>query len=286
MLSVSAVLILLAALFFLFLAVLLWQYARLSGHAANENISPPEDLDSNSPSLFLLQNVVHDVASTVENIWFKLENLSDTSTEDEGFWRQQQDSMLQDVTYLANLTKDAKLILQPNFVQGNRIRELVNVHSLCENVMRVLSRRAREEGVRLISSASQQLPRVFIDPNQMQRAILNLVDNAIKYADLSKDDPKVVMSTHVSATELSIVVSDNGIGIQENQLDNIWDVAYRTQNAHNVHILGTGLGLAIVKLLTEANQGRVEVQSVLGKGSIFTIYLPLNQFETTDYESL
>ncbi|MCP5097164.1 MAG: hypothetical protein GY943_16575 [Chloroflexi bacterium] len=251
-----------------------------------DNTRPVDDTNSSSPYLFLLQNVVHDVASTVESMWFKLENLSDTSSEDEGFWRQQQDSMLLDVTYLAQLTKDAKLILQPNFVQGNRIRELVNVHQLCENVMRVLSRRAKEEGVRLIYSAARQLPPVFIDPNQIQRAVLNLVDNAIKYADLSKEEAKVVLSTHVSTTELSIIVSDNGIGIQDNQLEDIWGVAFRTQNAQNVHVIGTGLGLAIVKLLTDANQGRVDVQSVLGQGSIFTIYLPLNQFETTHYDTL
>lgn len=273
MISLLAFALLTLSMAFLFGAIFVWQWGKIEVRYMSK-------MDEKRPFHHLLQNVIHDVASSVESIWFKLENLSAAAFEDEGSWRQQQDSIFQDITNLAQLSKDAKFFLQPTFSQGNKVRELINPYSLCEDVIHVLGKRARTEGVRLIYAGMRHPPSVWIDSSQIRRVLLNLIDNGIKYADLSKEEPKVVISTQVNDQTVSVSVSDNGIGIPKNQIDTIWEAAFRPQTAQNFHVLGTGLGLAIAKELTEANRGQIEVQSVLGQGTIFTVHLPIDRDES------
>ncbi len=76
---------------------------------------------------------------------------------------------------------------------------------------------------------------------------------------------------------LSISVSDPGIGIEEDCLSCIFDEFYRVQGPNTRYTTGTGLGLSIVKRIVESHFGRIEVESKVGKGTVFTVRLPLKQ---------
>jgi len=107
----------------------------------------------------------------------------------------------------------------------------------------------------------------------LEQAVVNLLDNAIKYSDEGKT---IIITGGVDAGagETTIAVADQGIGIPPEHLERIFERFYRVDKARSRKLGGTGLGLSIVKHIVTAHNGRVTVESVVGKGSVFTIRLP------------
>lgn len=99
----------------------------------------------------------------------------------------------------------------------------------------------------------------------------NLISNAIKYADHEKQKPFVRISVFVSDTEATITVSDNGIGIQNELLDDIFNLNYQIKSQGNA---GAGIGLYLVKKDIDLISGKLEVKSVIAGGTVFSIRLP------------
>ena len=120
-------------------------------------------------------------------------------------------------------------------------------------------------------------PQVRADPAAIEQALVNLLDNAVKY---SGDVRHVVVRVHVAATNAVIEVIDRGIGITGADQRRIFEKFYRGRGAA-VHRDGFGLGLPIVQELIHAHNGIVEVESVAGEGSTFRVVLPLAPTERT-----
>jgi heavy metal sensor kinase len=110
------------------------------------------------------------------------------------------------------------------------------------------------------------------DQFQLHRLMLNLVNNAIKY---TPENGRVEIRLAVEGSEAVLAVADSGIGIAAEHLPHLFERFYRVDEARNRAVGGTGLGLAIVKSIAEAHEGRVEIESTPGKGSVFTVRLPL-----------
>ncbi len=101
---------------------------------------------------------------------------------------------------------------------------------------------------------------------------MNLLDNAVKF-----NRPEGEVRVEVKRTaddQVSVTVADNGIGIPSADLPRLFERFYRVDKARSREMGGTGLGLSIVKHIVERMRGRVSVESQLGKGSVFTIFLP------------
>ncbi len=110
---------------------------------------------------------------------------------------------------------------------------------------------------------------VILDERLMQRALINLLNNAIKY---SPAGGVVSLSAHCDDSGLTLSVSDNGIGIPEDDLANIFETFYRASNTEGYP--GTGVGLTIVKQVVEMHGGTIEVHSQRGVGTTFTLHIP------------
>jgi two-component system phosphate regulon sensor histidine kinase PhoR len=106
----------------------------------------------------------------------------------------------------------------------------------------------------------------------MAQAISNLVDNAIKY---SRDVKQLSITTETRGSDLSIEIADHGIGIPRAEQAKVFEKFYRVGNGLVHDVKGSGLGLSLVKHIIEAHQGTISVESDVGKGSRFTILLPL-----------
>ena len=108
------------------------------------------------------------------------------------------------------------------------------------------------------------------DEKFLKIAISNLIDNALKY---SNGSPKINISTQKKGNKIEIIIEDNGIGISNKQLENIFNTFYRvpTGNIHNTK--GNGIGLSITKKIIEAHNGTIEVESEINKGTKFIIIL-------------
>jgi two-component system phosphate regulon sensor histidine kinase PhoR len=119
--------------------------------------------------------------------------------------------------------------------------------------------------------------RAPLDPAMLEQAVGNLIDNAIKYSETGSS---VAVSVGSEGNDALISVSDQGIGIPAEHLDRIFERFYRVDKARSRKAGGTGLGLSIVKHIAVLHNGRVTVRSVPGKGSTFTILLPLQKVST------
>ena len=118
----------------------------------------------------------------------------------------------------------------------------------------------------------EELPDISVDRDAIGQAILNLLSNAMKYSGESR---RIDLRVQKRAGHAVIEVTDRGIGIDPVQQKRIFEKFYRVPSEQNQRIPGTGLGLALVFHIVKAHDGHVEVRSVLGKGSTFSIHLPL-----------
>jgi heavy metal sensor kinase len=123
-----------------------------------------------------------------------------------------------------------------------------------------------------VSLGSEDQAQVSGDPDRLKQLLLNLVDNALKY---TPSGGEVKLSLERDAEWVRVSVADTGVGIPPQELTKIFDRFYRVDKARSRERGGTGLGLAIAKWIVDAHGGRIEVQSEAGRGSTFTVWLPL-----------
>ena len=109
------------------------------------------------------------------------------------------------------------------------------------------------------------------DADAIERAIINLLTNSIKYSD-EHTATKVSILSRNGYT--GVKVKDSGKGMEEIQLNKIFEPYYRSENEAAIKEKGTGLGLAIVKHIMDAHDGKIEIESEVGKGSTFTLWFP------------
>ena len=142
---------------------------------------------------------------------------------------------------------------------------------LIEDVQRQASLLGQEQNIQV--ALISNVPAVVSgDELRLRELFLNLVDNAIKY---SRFGGTVEMALTIEQGQARLSVTDHGIGIAEEDWPQIFDRFYRTDNARAHTKKGTGLGLAICSWIAESHHGRIEVQSQVGEGSTFTVWLPL-----------
>jgi signal transduction histidine kinase len=122
------------------------------------------------------------------------------------------------------------------------------------------------------------------DATHLERAVTNLLSNAVKF---TLDGGSILVSLEVEMSRRSAVlhVTDTGLGIPEADLEAVFGRFFRTAVVQEHAIQGSGLGLAIVKTIVESHEGRVDVRSVPGEGTTFTITLPLTRASLRAAES-
>ena len=133
-----------------------------------------------------------------------------------------------------------------------------------------------QQGFQLRVDVENCVPQMKADPDALQQAILNLLTNAMKYSGESRE---IDLRLERRNGEAVINVSDRGVGIAPEEQNRIFEKFYRVQTPENKLIPGTGLGLTLVDHVARAHGGHVEVNSVVKKGSTFSIHLPLGVTE-------
>jgi signal transduction histidine kinase len=125
-----------------------------------------------------------------------------------------------------------------------------------------------------INVSLEEVDQVMVlgDADRLKQLILNLVENAIKY---TPPGGRVMMSLSKENGRSKLVVEDTGIGIPAEDLPHIYDRFYRVDKARTRSQGGSGLGLSIAKWIVEAHQGTIEVESEVGRGTTFTVHLPV-----------
>src|SRR5262249_9648859 len=128
------------------------------------------------------------------------------------------------------------------------------------------------QGFELEVAVDESVGFITADADAIQQAILNLLSNAMKYSGSAR---RVELSLKTERKEAVIDVTDHGIGVEPEEQARIFEKFYRGRSAAAAMTAGTGLGLTVVQHIVEAHGGTVDVRSLPGEGSTFSIRLPL-----------
>jgi signal transduction histidine kinase len=197
-----------------------------------------------------------------------------------------------------DLDADTKKMLQRALIQADGMGELITdmlrvfkiVHSsaqpvqtaapvdlnqLLEGCIKQYEPVAAQQGVRIVRGMIEQLPTVLADEAYLKQAVINVLDNAIKYSNAGGT---VDITANVQKTMIEITIADHGIGIPEADQGRLFTEFFRGTIAKEKTANGTGLGLVLVKHIAEGMGGSVSCRSVAGRGTAFTIKLPTEAY--------
>lgn len=216
-------------------------------------------------------NVSHELKTPLTSIRGFVETLKEGALNDEKAAQkflgiiQTHTQKLEDLVYdLLNLSslesKDFQMKFQTVVVK-DLINEVVNLYKV------QLEKKYQTLAIEL----ADNLPSVRVDPEKIEQAFSNLLDNAVKF---TPPHGKITISAYERDGCLRVDIRDTGPGIADEHLPRIFERFYRADKSRSRELGGTGLGLAIVKHIVLAHNGKVTVQSVLGEGSVFSVYLP------------
>jgi two-component system, NarL family, sensor histidine kinase BarA len=175
------------------------------------------------------------------------------------------ESLLQLITSILDISK----------IDAGRVRLViseVDLPQIMRDAVATVAPLARKKGLKVTCEPADAL-RVHCDREKIRQSLINLVNNAVKFTPAGGS--VTVSAQTLPDDRVSLLVADTGIGIGADHLPRIFDVFYQVDGSSTREYGGAGLGLAIVKSFVEAHGGQVKVESTTGKGTTFSILLPL-----------
>jgi len=158
--------------------------------------------------------------------------------------------------------------------EGSYIEQIepLNLDKVLQRAIELMQPQAHDKNITLSVAVEDNLPLISANRSGIEAMFINLISNAIKYTPL---DGQVGIDLRRNGQYIQMKVSDTGMGIEEKDIPHIFDKFYRERSERTKHISGTGLGLSIVKGIVEAHHGSISVESEVGKGTTFTILIPV-----------
>ncbi|MFA5881871.1 MAG: phosphate regulon sensor histidine kinase PhoR [Eubacteriales bacterium] len=216
-------------------------------------------------------NVSHELRTPLTSIKGFVETLMDGAMEDPKTAAHFLEIINDETDRLNRLISDLLSLSRVEAKQGQIRKAALNLDKLIINTVSILSPQASEKNQILNVDIKTPLPVISADEDMIGQLLINLVDNAIKY---TADGGRIDIRAERWNDSVKIAVSDTGIGIPRDSIPRLFERFYRVDKARSREMGGTGLGLAIVKHILEVHSGRIEVDSIVGQGSTFTVYLP------------
>lgn len=198
-------------------------------------------------------------------------------------------SNLEEINRMSQIVEDLLFLSKADTGEIHLNKKNINLAEVITEVASQMNLLARSKNIHLFTSNHHQDIHVFADALRMRELFINLIENGIKYTEeggsihitLQKEYSPATHSQSVSKEMekekfVKIIVSDTGIGIAKEDQEKIFNRFFRVDKARSREEGGSGLGLSICKWIVEAHQGKIRVESELGKGSSFIVKLPLS----------
>jgi two-component system phosphate regulon sensor histidine kinase PhoR len=217
-------------------------------------------------------NVSHEIRTPLTSIKGFIETLLDGAIEEPDTAKRFLKIMIKQANRLNSIIED---LLTLASIEESEKRQTVQfteakIKKVINSALSVCLPRAQNKNINLEVKGDDKIKLVMNAP-LFEQALVNLIDNAIKY---SAENTSVEIESLTKNDEFIICIKDQGIGIAKSQLPRIFERFYRVDKARSRTLGGTGLGLAIVKHIAKIHNGRVTVESEVGKGSIFKFIIP------------
>lgn len=226
----------------------------------------------------LINNITHELKTPISIISLACQALNDEDmAKIEGIRTNYLNMIAQENKRLGSLVEN---ILQSAVMEKGDFKmkfKKLNAAEKIEAALKSFKMRLSEKNFNVTVKLQSETLLLEADETHFTNMIFNLIDNAIKYSKPGDKNPVLHIEAFTKDDELHFVVEDNGIGISKDDQKKIFDKLFRvsTGNVHNVK--GYGLGLSYVKSIIERHHGQIEVKSELGKGSRFSVKMPLKQ---------
>jgi PAS domain S-box-containing protein len=169
--------------------------------------------------------------------------------------------LLDGMLTMTRLDDEPNLILQPT-----------NFNRMIENILIQAGPQSSRKGIALVTETTDEILLVQADEIELHRALSELVENAIQF---TPDQGMITLRSYRTGSAMGFEVQDTGLGIPHEELTHIFKRLYRIDKARSTDTGGIGLGLSIAARIIELHHGSIEVESVVGEGSIFRVRLPL-----------
>jgi len=217
-------------------------------------------------------NVSHELRTPVTSIKGFVETLLDGELDDAEEIKSFLNIIIKHANRLNAIIEDLLSIsrLEQDAEKSIPAMERCNLKNILESAVEMSGIKAGSKNVKISVKCPANI-QVNVNPSLFEQAVINLIDNAINY---SNEGSAVNVEAQHQSDKVVIKVQDQGCGILEEHLPRIFERFYRVDKARDRKAGGTGLGLAIVKHIAQVHGGSVNVESTVGAGSSFYIYLP------------
>jgi two-component system, OmpR family, phosphate regulon sensor histidine kinase PhoR len=221
-----------------------------------------------------VSNMTHELKTPISTISLAAQMLNDGSIPSESKRVEHLGGVISEESKRLGL--QVEKVLQMAIFERTKLKlklKKIDLHQIIEKVILSFSIQLQNTNGHLDTSLEATDSNIIADEVHITNVVNNLLDNALKYRN---GHPKIHVATKNATKGIIIAVKDNGIGISRDNQKRIFDKFYRvpTGNLHNVK--GFGLGLCYVKKIVEEHGGKIWVESSLGKGSLFSLYVPFD----------
>ena len=223
-----------------------------------------------------VSTVSHEFKSPLTSIRQLAEMLQSGRVPSEERRQKYYDVLLEQSERLALLTDNILSLAKIEAGRAEFAFETTDISVLLTEVVTSIQERVCHEGFAIGLDVEGPIPLLAVDRTALAQAVTNLVDNAIKY---SGDSKRISVSASFEEQAVAIAIRDFGIGINKEDLPRLFERFFRAGDELTRTVKGSGLGLTLVKEIVAAHRGRIDVASEPGKGSVFTIRLPLPRRE-------
>ena len=229
-------------------------------------------------------NVSHEIRSPLTAISGFVESLQDAEdmdTETRSFFL---GLMEKEVARMTNLVTDLLSLSKVEAKESREVTKRVNIIQVLQQACETVSGLANERDKKVELRIAAELPDVLGKRDDLLRVFINLLENAINYSHeigtVSLTAQVLEGGNPLSRKAICISVADEGEGIPEAEIPRLTERFYRVDKSRSRNVGGTGLGLAIVKHILVRHRGKLVIESTLGVGSTFSVYLPVEMNPT------
>lgn len=175
------------------------------------------------------------------------------------------------VEHLTRLIQDMQMMVRLD--TGYEVHfASIHPNNVIEMAVERLNKAIFEKSLSLRLELQEDIPTVLGDQEKMVQAVSNILENAARY---TPPGGSITLRSAAAGASVSIEVQDTGMGIAPDEIPHIFEHFYKTDKARTTNISGTGLGLTIAQRIIELHHGSIQVESAVGRGSLFRIHLPL-----------
>jgi len=218
-------------------------------------------------------NVTHEIKTPLTAILGFIETLQEGAIDEKETAKGFLETIQRHAERLDRLVDDLLVISDAELGEMTFLFESVSIDSIIRNLLPVVEPGAEQKGIRIEKDLPNDLPPIRGDRDRLHQIVLNVLDNAVKFTP--EGGTISIRGVDGKNGTVSVQIIDTGVGIPKDEIPRLGERFYRVDKTRSRELGGTGLGLSIVKHLITAHDGRMEIDSQLGRGTTVSLIFPV-----------